>query len=241
MFTRLSWRSALVTVGVLGLPLTSLAGPAGSSMAPLPGSPGGSVTIDVSVMREVAPDYVTMTAYCETGPLTSRAEVKSAIASITQALRAAAGTDAKVRRGGGLNVMPYFENGAATGKFAGNVQFIVRFSNIAASARLAAAAEDQSCGVNWDARMQDTQAYELSLIDELKSKLEKRKIVFEKLLGERLGDMTSVSMYTSMDGWNYDPETQKADATTTLSVTYGAGMNATAASLMKAMPESARR
>ncbi len=247
MFTRFQLQSALVTTGVLCLPLTTLAGgPMSASMMPVPPNPAGSVTIDVSVMREVAPDYVTMTAYCDTGPLKDRNEVKATIGQITQVLRTAAGSDARVRRGGGLTISPYYENGAMTSKFSGNVQFTVRFSNIAASARVASAAEDQNCGVNWDARMQDTQAYELSLIDELRSKLDKRKVVFEKLLGEKLKNMSSVNIMTSMDGWNYDPETQKADATTTLTVTYGTsgasgGDSGNGGPVMKALNEPMKR
>jgi len=97
----------------------------------------------------------------------------------------------------------------------------IRLTNQSAGLRIADAIEATGCSVSWDVRLIDTQSLELDQIDTLLARLNKRKAVFEKLLGKKLTNVVGASLSTWVDSYGtYDPETNKVEATTSLSVTY---------------------
>jgi hypothetical protein len=80
--------------------------------------------------------------------------------------------------------------------------------------------------VSWDVRLTDTQSHEAGIIDELVSRLNKRKGAFEKLLGVKLKKVMGTYISTWVDAYStYDPDTNTVEATTTLSVTFDTGMD----------------
>lgn len=193
-----------------------------------PGPYGGGITVDASITKEVKPDFVAINAYCDSGKKTTREEARTALQKVFLAIKATAGKDAKVRRAS-VGVSPYYDpSGGPTEGFMSSMNVLVRLVNVSAAQKLSDAIEDLGCSVNWDVRLQDPQDYELSIVDTLLSKLETRKKVFEKLLGKKLTKVSGASLYTWLDGYSsYDPETNMAEATTTLSVTFDTGTRTT--------------
>ncbi len=211
----------------------------GGGYMPSPYQQGG-VMVDASITKEVTPDYVAINAYCDIGKKATREQAREAAKkadaqayeAFTYAeIKAAVGTDGRVRKMGGISVYPYYNpTGEESGSFTSNLSVFVRFVNMSAVQRVTTVIEDKGCSVNWDVRLVDMQSFELSVLDDLSTRLNKRKAVFEKLLGKKLTTITSASLSTWVDGYSsYDPETNKADATTTLNITFNLGKATTPA------------
>lgn len=191
-----------------------------------PGPYGAGITVDASTTKEVTPDFVAVNGYCEVTGLSSRAEVRTELTNLYNAIKAAVGSDGRVRRSGTPVVYPYYDQftGMQSDQFSGNLSIFIRLTRPAAAQRVSDILEEQNCSVNWDVRLVDTQDYELEILDDLLTKLNKRKTVFEKLLKKKLTNVMGASLYTWVDGYStYDPDTNKADATTTLSITFDIG------------------
>lgn len=189
---------------------------------------GGGVMVDTSITKEVTPDFVAINAYCDTGKRPSREQAKDAIDQIYNSIKNAVGKDGRVRKMGTMSVYPiYGTTGEDTGSFSGNATIYIRVVNMSAALRISDIVENSGCTTNWDVRLVDMQVFELSIIDDLTTRLNKRKKVFEKLLNKRLTNVLSASLNTWVDGYSsYDPETNKADATTTLSISFDLGRRA---------------
>ena len=106
----------------------------------------------------------------------------------------------------------------------GSLSVFIRVTRVNAAQRMADILDDHACSASWDVRLVDAEDYEMSVLDDLLSRVNKRKTVFEKLIGKRLTNVTGASLSTWIDGYSsYDPETNKADAQTTLSITFDIG------------------
>jgi len=200
----------------------------GRGGAYMPGPYMGGVQVDASVTKEVTPDFVAINAYCDSGKLPSREQAREAADKMYNDIKAAVGNDGRVRKMGGVSVYPFYNpTGEDSGSYTSNVSIFIRLVNMSAAGRVSDVIEDKGCGVNWDVRLVDMQKFELDVLDELSDRLNKRKAVFEKLLGKKLNTINSASLNTWVDGYSsYDPETNKADATTTLSVSFDLGTKA---------------
>lgn len=198
-----------------------------ASMSIYPGSPAG-IHVDASVTKEVTPDYLSINAYCDSGKKPSRDLVRDALNQIYEDIKDAVGKDGRIRRTGSVSVYPvYAQGGDETGSYTGNMSLTIRILNKAAASRIYDYVEGKGCGPNWDVRLVDTLSHETKVLNELTDRLQKRKTVFEKLFGRKLSRVLSASINTWVDGYGtYDPETNTADATTTLSVTFDPGTRA---------------
>ena len=202
-----------------GGPLPMMDAGAGRSMIYPPYQQGG-VTVDVSITKEVKPDIVILNAWCQEDG-TSRDAIRNTLNQLYRDTVAKVGKNGKVRRSGfGVNPM-YDMSGKPGDHMSGNLNLTVRFSNTSSSQSIADWLEEKNCSINWDVRLMDPQGYEMQTIDELVTKLQTRKAFFEKLLGKKLTDVQSAYLSTYLDGYSsYDPESNTADAMTTLSVTF---------------------
>ncbi len=179
----------------------------------------GGVTVDVTLTKEVKPDIVILNAWCQADG-TTRESVRSQLDKTWRETVAKIGRDGRVRRTGvSVNVnygMPKPET-----SYMGTMNIMIRFARPAGSQTIADWLSDQNCSMNWDVRLSNPQDYEMTIIDELVTKLAARKAVFEKLLNKKLTDVQSAYFSTYLDGYSsFDPETNTVDATTTLSVTF---------------------
>ena len=192
-----------------------------------PGPYGAGITVDASVTKEVTPDYVAVNGYCEVSGLDSRDDVRAELTSIYNEIKAEVGADGRVRRSGTPSVYPYYDvygAGETTGKMSGSLNVFIRVVNVNAAERISAILDEHACSPGWDVRLTETEDFETAELDNLLTKVNKRKVVYEKLLGKKLTDVVGASLSTWVDGWSsYDPETNKADATTTLSITFDVG------------------
>jgi hypothetical protein len=188
---------------------------------------GGGVQVDASITKEITPDFIALNAYCDSGRGGTREEAKKELNDIYNAIKTAVGKDGRVRKQGSISIYPYYgPTGEESGKYSANLSVMIRILNTQATQRISDAVENLGCSVNWDVRLVDTQSFEMDVLEDLSKRLNKRKAVFEKLLGKKLTTVVSASLYTWVDGYaSYDPETNKADATTTLSVSFGLTTN----------------
>ncbi len=191
-----------------------------SIMYPYPGQ--GGVSVDASITKEVTPDFVALNAWCTVDTSGTREQVRVSLDQLYNKIKNAVGTNGRVRKAGGYSIMPMYDQvGKETGSYNGNLSVFIRFTNVKATQDVATLLENEGCSPSWDVRLLDTQSYETNLIDELLVRLNKRKTLFEKLLGKKLTDVSGASMNTWVDGYtSYDPEANTADAQTTLSVTF---------------------
>jgi predicted secreted protein len=185
---------------------------------------GSGVSVDVSVSKEVTPDSLSLSAYCDAGVTGSRAEVKAALKQMVEMVKQGVGTDGKVRRSGGYSIYPSYDPMTGqnnTSKYTGNVSLTIEVLNVSASERLLDLVEEQGCSVSWNAMLKDTQSLEREVLEDLMAKLEKRKEVYEKVLKADLDKVVGASLYTYVDGWStFDADTNTAMATVTLTVTF---------------------
>ncbi len=191
--------------------------------------PMGGVQVDASVTRDVTPDFIALNVYCDAGRRENRDTARETLQQIERDIRAFVGSDGRVRRTGGIGLYPVFDQaGGETGSYGGSLNLLIRIIRPTAAERIYTYVEDKNCSPNWDVRLVDTNAHESTVIDDLTRRLQQRKEVFEKLLSRRLTQVVSASLYTWVDGYStYDPSVNKAEATTTLSVSYSPGENAT--------------
>lgn len=186
---------------------------------------GGGVQVDASVTKEVTPDFVALNAYCSSGRQPSREAARDTLDQIYQDIRQAVGTDGRVRKMGTVPVYPFYDQtGQDTSSFTADLNLLIRLNNVGAAQRISDYIESKACGVNWDVRLLDTQEFELSVLDELSDRLDKRKMIFEKLLDKKLSTVIGATLNTWVDGYGtYDPETNRVDGTTTLSISFDLG------------------
>lgn len=180
----------------------------------------GGVTVDVSLTKEVTPDIIILNAWCQEDG-TSRQVVRAALNQLYKDTVAKVGKEGRVRRSG-LNVNPTYDMSGKMGtNVTGSLNLIIRFTKTTMSQSISDWLEDRNCSNSWDVRLMDPQGYEMKTIDELITKLAARKALFEKLLGKKLTEVQSAYLSTYLDGYSsYDPMSNTADATTTLSVTF---------------------
>lgn len=187
---------------------------------------GGGISVDVSTTKTVTPDTLSITGWCDAGIQGPRADVKDALKKMFDQIKADVGADGKVRRTGGYSVMPYYDPMTGTsrsGVYSGNLNLWVDVINFKASERIAEVLEDAGCSVSWNVSLKDMQSVEYDVLDDLLARLNRRKDVFEKLLKTRLDDKKITGAYLSswIDSWSsYDPDSNTATATITLSVTF---------------------
>jgi hypothetical protein len=73
-----------------------------------------------------------------------------------------------------------------TDKMSGSISVVVRVTNVDAAQRISDILDEHSCSPSWDVRLIDTEDHEMDLLDQLVAKANKRKTVYEKLLGKKL-------------------------------------------------------
>ncbi len=207
-----------------------------------PGPYGTGITVDASITKEVTPDFVAINGYCEITNRDTRDDVRTELLKLYNTLKSEIGADGRVRRTGSPSIYPYYDvsTGTQTTKVSGNLSVFIRVVRIDAAQTISNILERHECTVSWDVRLVDTEDHELALLDTLIKKVNKRKTVFEKLLIKKLSNVTGASLSTWVDGWStYAPETNKADATTTLSITFDVGARARVVPMIdtKAMPK----
>lgn len=199
------------------------------SMSIMPYPYGGGVSVDAMVTKEVTPDFVALNGWCTVNDST-RTALKTQLDRLFADIKNMVGGNGRVRKTGGYSVYPVYDQMGKpqTDEFSGTLNVFIKFSNTQVSQQVADYLDEKGCTSNWDVRLNDTQTYELGVLDELITKLNKRKTVFEKLLKKSLTRVTGASLSTWIDGYStYDPETNKAEAQTTLSVTFDVGGRAT--------------
>ncbi|MBP9750921.1 MAG: SIMPL domain-containing protein [Candidatus Peribacteraceae bacterium] len=187
---------------------------------------GGGISVDVSTTKTVTPDTLSISGWCDAGVSGSRANVRDALKKQFDDIKAKVGADGKVRRSGGYSITPYYDPMTGMTKsdtFMGNLNLWVDVINFSASDRIAEVLEDAGCSVSWNVAVEDPQEIEYSVLDNLISRLNRRKEVFEKLLKTKLNDdqIVGASLSSWIDSWSsYDPESNTATATVTLSVIF---------------------
>lgn len=196
----------------------------GMSIAPYPPMGGSMVTVDVSYVQEVKPDLLNVTAYCSLPVPTTQQAAREELNALYQKIKAEVGTDGRVRKSGGATYYPYFDPVSGITKpdqYTGNLNITIRVLKNSSVERITELLESKNCSTSFDARLLNTQDIEMNALDELSDRLNKRKTVFEKLLGKKLKNISGLYLSTWADGWGtYDSETGTVEATTTLSVTY---------------------
>ncbi len=205
---------------------SSLDGRGGGGDVYYPGPYGGGITVDANVTKEITPDFVAVSGYCEVTDFETRNEVRAELTKIYNAIKTAVGSDGRVRRSGAPGVYPFYDpyGAGVTNKFSGSLNVTIRVLKLSAAQKISDILDENGCSPSWDVRLTDSQDFELSVLDDLVAKVNKRKTVFEKLLGKKLTKVTGASLYTWVDGYSsYDPETNTAEATTTLSLTFDIG------------------
>jgi hypothetical protein len=187
---------------------------------------GGGISVDVSTTKTVTPDTLSISGWCDAGVNGSRASVRDALKKQFDDIKAKIGADGKVRRTGGYSITPYYDSMTGMAKadtFMGNLNLWVDVVNFSASDRIAEVLEDAGCSVSWNVAVDDPQEVEYSVLDNLISRLNRRKEVFEKLLKTKLNDdqIVGASLSSWIDSWSsYDPDSNTATATITLSVIF---------------------
>lgn len=221
------------------IPAVDGRGGGGANYSIMPPYYGGGIMVDASITKEVTPDFVALNAYCDLGKQPTRETAKAEADNIFNSLKNAVGTDGRVRRMGTVSIYPYYGvNGEDTGSYSANISIFIRILKPAAAGRITDAVEKEGCSIGWDVRLQDPQSFEMSVLDELAKRLNKRKAVFEKLLGKKLNRVVSASLNTWADGYSsYDPETNKVDATTTLSISFDVSGRSTILPNTRATPK----
>jgi hypothetical protein len=214
---------------VMPAPMPITDGKGGGGVGMIYPGPMGGIQVDASVTKNVTPDFIAINAYCDIGRKQNRDTTRDTLQQLFVDIKNAVGSDGVVRRSGGIGIYPYYDQtGRDTGQFSGNLNLMIRVTRPAAAQRIFDYVEDKNCGPNWDVRLVDTLRHETSVIDELTKRLQDRKALFEKMLNRKLTTVNSASLYTWVDGYaTYDPDTNKAEATSTLSVSYDPGENAT--------------
>jgi uncharacterized protein YggE len=214
-------------------------GRGGGAMSIMPPYYGGGIAVDASITKEVKPDFVALNAYCDIGMQSSREAAKMAADKMFTSVKNAVGADGRVRRTGGVSVYPYYDPmGKESSSFTANLSLFIRITKATAAERAMDAVEQAGCSGSWDVRLTDPQSFEMDVLDDLVKRLNKRKAVFEKLLGKKLNRVVSASLNTWADGYSsYDPETNTVDATTTLSISFDAAGRTPATTRTRAMPK----
>lgn len=196
-------------------------GMSASMIYPYPGQ--GGISVDATITKEVTPDFVALNAWCTVDTSGTKEQVRTALDQQYTKIKNAVGNNGRVRKTGGYSIAPMYDptTGRDSGNFNGSLNVFIRFTNVKATQDVATLLENEGCSPSWDVRLLDTQSYEMAQLDELLTKLNKRKTLFEKLLGKKLTNISSAYLSTWVDGYtSYDPETNTADAQTTLSVTF---------------------
>lgn len=191
-----------------------------------PGGMGAGVQVSADITKSVTPDFIAINAYCDSGKQPSRQAVRDVLNAIYADIKNMVGKDGRVRKSGAVTAYPYYDQttGASTESFNGSLSVFVKISNKARAQAINDYIEQKNCSVNWDVRLVNTQAHELSILDELAKQLNTRKAVFEKLLNKKLNTISSASLSTWVDSYGtYDPDTDTVDATTSLSVSFDLG------------------
>ncbi len=185
----------------------------------------GGVHVEVSVTKQVKPDFIGMNAYCELGKTQNRTAARDALQQLFTDIKKAVGSDGRVRKAGPISIYPFYDpSGKSTDSFNGTLNVFIRLTNLKKIQSISDYIEEKGCTLNWDVRLTDPQSQEMSVIEELVTKLNTRKAVFEKLLQKRLSRVVGASLNTWVDGYgSYDPDTNTVDATTSLSVTFDLG------------------
>lgn len=211
----------------------------GGGLSIIPPYYGGGITVDASITKEVKPDFIALNAYCDIGMQPSREAAKMTADTLFTNIKNTVGNDGRVRRTGGVSVYPYYDPmGKESSSFTANISLFIRITKTTAAQRISDAVETAGCSGNWDVRLTDPQSFEMDVLDELIKRLNKRKTVFEKLLGKKLNRVVSASLNTWADGYtSYDPETNTVDATTTLSISFDAAGRTPATTRTRAMPK----
>ena len=219
-------------------PIPDGRGGGGTGFGPIYPYGSAGVTVDATVTREITPDFISLNAYCEAPRGDTREEIRDALMQLYTDIKNAVGRDGQVRRVGTIGIYPvYGAAGQETSTLTGNISIYIRITNPASASRISDYVEMKGCGVSWDVRLTDTVSHELSILDDLTSRLNKRKTIFEKLLGKRLTRVVSANINTWVDGYTtYDPERNRAEATTNLVVTFDIGNRATLPSSSSASP-----
>ncbi len=208
-----------------------LDGKGGGAMSSIyyPGPGYGGVQVSADVTKSVTPDFIAINAYCDSGKQPSRQAARDMLNQLFTDIKNMVGKDGRVRKSGSVTPYPYYEpTGAVSDSYTANLSVFIRITNRTRTQAINDFLEGKNCSANWDVRLVNTQEYELSILDDLAKQLNARKTVFEKLLGKKLSNVSSASLSTWVDGYSsYDPDTNTADATTTLSVTFDLGGRAT--------------
>ncbi len=194
-----------------------------------PGPTNGGVQVTADITKSVTPDYVSINAYCEIGKSPSRQVVRDSLNQLYTDIKNFVGKDGRVRKTGPVTAYPFYDStGVTTDSFNGTLNILVRILSRSRAQAISDYIEEKNCSVNWDVRLVNTQAHELSILDELATQLNARKAVFEKLLQKRLTLISGATLSTWVDSYGtYDPELNTVDATSSLSVTFDLGGRAT--------------
>ena len=211
------------------MPTDARGGGASMNSMYYPGPNMGGVQVQSEVTKSVTPDFVAINAYCESGKMDTRQAARDALQQLYTDIKNNVGKDGRVRKAGPVSANPYYDqSGTTTDSYNGSLNIFVRILNKDKAQDISDYLEQKNCSVNWDVRLVNTQAFELSILNDLATQLNARKAVFEKLLQKRLNLISGATLSTYVDGYGtYDPDSDTVDATTTLTVTFDLGGRAT--------------
>lgn len=224
----------LTRLALLGAPL--LLSPALAFAAgPLAPAAEGSVSIDATVFHDVTPDEVAINVTCEIQTPAPRKVVREQFQQKLESLKTAVGQDGKLRRMGTPSIYGGYVDPSLPPSeplFTGTMS--ARISGVAAGSlvKVANVVEEAGCTPAWDVRLEYTGKYARENQEELMEQITDKKEFFESMLGTPLAKVMSVSVSTVLDApygsyygasTTYDPETNTAQAVTTLMMTFDIG------------------
>lgn len=194
----------------------------------------GQVYVDATVYHDAVPDQINMSVSCNMNTPGSKPVLRENIASTMKAVSDVVGGEGKVRRSGAPYFYEYYGDMGKTSDFTGSFELIVIDMNPSAADKVVDKLSDLGCTGTWDVRLTSSTKFARQYKAELLAQIKDKQELYEELLGIKLSRVSSVSISTSTDGYNYNsynsfnPETGMMRAYTTMSVTFDLGTGAPA-------------
>ncbi len=167
---------------------------------------GSGIGFNVSSMVYVEADSVAFNADYSVNGSPSRedamAKLKAAYADAKQSLQGY-GT---VKRTG-MNVWSDTWTTPGEEVFTGSISLEVKLNNFRNTSEVEEILYNNGFTAWMNVMVDDTTAAEAKAVADLQKKMKAKKGVYEELLGYELGAVSALNLYSWVDTWNYDPET----------------------------------
>jgi hypothetical protein len=167
---------------------------------------GSGIGFNVSSMVYVEADSVAFNADYSVNGSPSRedamAKLKAAYSDAKQSLQGY-GT---VKRTG-MNVWSDTWTVPGEEVFTGSISLEVKLNNFRNTSDVEEILYNNGFTAWMNVMVDDTTAAEAKAVSDLQKKMKAKKGVYEELLGHELGEVSALNLYSWVDTWNYDPET----------------------------------